>query len=217
MTNHKSLGFRAIVAALSTLLLVGCSSSASPPVSDPGTNDPPVISGSPALTVIQDQPYEFIPTASDPNQDVMTFLIENPPEWASFDAQTGTLSGTPTSGDIGISTAITIAVSDDTASASLTPFDLEVLEIPLGSATVSWDVPTTNADGSLLDDLAGFRVHYGSASNTYTQTKETLDISAVSLLIEDLEQGTYYFAVTAFDDNDNESALSTEVSKVVMP
>jgi hypothetical protein len=99
----------------------------------------------------------------------------------------------------------------------LAPFDLEVLQIPLGSATVFWDVPTTNADGSPLTDLAGFRVRYGTASQNYTEELEVNDATTESLLIEDLAPATYFFVVTAFDRSENESAVSLEVSKVVAP
>src|SRR4030042_1896878 len=33
--------------------------------------------------------------------------------------------------------------------------------------TLSWDAPTTNADGTPLTDLAGYKVYYGTASGTY--------------------------------------------------
>ncbi len=87
----------------------------------------------------------------------------------------------------------------------------------MGSATVSWDIPTTNADGSNLTDLAGFYVHYGLASQSYSDVAVVNDDTATSALINDLEAGSWFFAVTAFDLAGNESAPSTEVSKVVNP
>jgi hypothetical protein len=100
---------------------------------------------------------------------------------------------------------------------SLAPFDLEVLPTAFGSATVFWDAPTTNADGSALSDLAGFRIHYGTASNSYTFTQPVNDSTATSAVINDLEEGTYYFSVTAVDLSNNESANSVEVSKDITP
>lgn len=42
-------------------------------------NEPPTISGTPALSVDEGSPYSFTPTASDPNDDPLTFDIENRP------------------------------------------------------------------------------------------------------------------------------------------
>ena len=38
------------------------------------------------------------------------------------------------------------------------------------SARVAWDAPTTNADGSALNDLGGYRVRIGAATGAYSQT-----------------------------------------------
>jgi hypothetical protein len=183
----------------------------------PPANNAPVISGSPTLRTVQDQAYTFTPTASDADGDTLVFSINNQPPWADFDTASGTLSGSPAEIDIGTTLAVSISVSDGEASASLAPFDLEVLPTAFGSATVSWDAPTTNADGSSLDDLAGFRIHYGTTSNSYSFTQPVSDSMATSAVINDLEEGTYYFSVTAVDLSDNESAHSVEVSKEITP
>jgi len=183
----------------------------------PSTNSPPTISGIPDSVVAQDQIYEFTPTASDPDGDSLTFSIVNSPSWATFDPITGRLSGTPVASHIGVTAGVAISVWDGAASASLAPFDLEVQAIRLGSATVTWNTPTTNADGTVLTDLAGFRVHYGKATQSYSLIADINDPDANSAVIEDLEADTWFFAVTAVDRNDNESAFSSEVSKVVQP
>ncbi|WP_249314948.1 putative Ig domain-containing protein, partial [Pseudoalteromonas sp. S1727] len=64
-------------------------------------NDAPTIGGVPALNVDQDAPYSFIPTANDIDGDSLTFSISNKPSWASFDSNTGQLSGTPSNDDVG--------------------------------------------------------------------------------------------------------------------
>ncbi len=90
-------------------------------------NQPPVISGSPATLVSGHTAYRFIPTATDSDNDPLTFSIVNRPAWARFDPATGELSGTPTNNDTGTTTGIVISVSDGSASASLS-FDLTVTE-----------------------------------------------------------------------------------------
>lgn len=202
--------------------VVSCGGGASEGNSSDGTdtgsaNHPPVISGSPVLRVTAGQAYAFTPTASDADGDSLAFSVTNPPGWAAFDSTTGSLSGTPEPADVGITSDVTISVSDGRATSSLDPFDLEVEAVRLGSAILSWDAPTTNADGSTLTDLKGFRVYYGKATNDYTSMLEVNDAGAVSAVIENLEPATWFFVVVAVDEAGNLSAYSTEVSKVVQP
>src|SRR4030095_3632239 len=59
-------------------------------------NRAPSISGSPPTAVVAGNVYSSRPTASDPDGDTLVFAIDGRPSWASFDTQTGRLSGTPT-------------------------------------------------------------------------------------------------------------------------
>lgn len=89
-------------------------------------NSAPVISGSPVTSIAAGQAYRFAPTVSDVDQDALVFMIQNQPSWATFDANTGVLSGTPSSADVGTTQNISIQVSDGNAVATLTPFNLTV-------------------------------------------------------------------------------------------
>jgi hypothetical protein len=84
-----------------------------------------------------------------------------------------------------------------------------------GSATLSWAAPQTNADGSALTDLAGFRIYYGSASGSYSKSITISSPTTLRYTIDNLPSGTHYFVVKAFDAARNESAPSPEVSKTI--
>jgi len=103
-------------------------------VTPPPANVAPTISGSPADSINVGESYSFIPTASDPDGDALTFSIENAPLWAVFDASTGELSGNPTAGNIGAVEDVLISVSDGNLSASLSPFSIAVIPETLGRA-----------------------------------------------------------------------------------
>lgn len=92
-----------------------------------GANNPPVISGSPSMVITVGDIYNFTPTASDPDVvDTLTFSISNQPSWTTFDSSTGSLSGTPSTTDIGVYSNIIISVTDG----------IDVVSLPVFSITV---------------------------------------------------------------------------------
>jgi len=77
------------------------------------------------------------------------------------------------------------------------------------SLMLSWTAPTTNEDGSFLEDLAGYKLYYGTQPGQYTQIVTVGDYTTVE--IDDLGSGTYYVTVTAYDIYGNESDFSNEI------
>lgn len=177
--------------------------------------DKTTISGQPPTAVNVGASYSFTPTAADSNGSPLTFSIQNAPSWAGFNTANGQLSGTPTSMYAGTYSNIVISASDGISSASLAPFSIVVNQISNGTATVNWTPPLYNTDGSALTDLSGYRVHYGAASNSLTQTVQITNIGTVSYTLSNLTSGTWYFGVTAYDSTGVESALSNVASKTI--
>ena len=110
-----------------------------------GTNSAPSISGAPPTGATVGSVYAFTPTASDPDGDALTFGIAQLPSWASFNAATGRLSGTPGAADAGSYAGITISVSDGSASASLAPFTITVTAQSTNTAPVISGAPAATA------------------------------------------------------------------------
>ncbi len=79
--------------------------------------------------------------------------------------------------------------------------------------TVSWIPTTTNADGSQLTDLAGYRIYYGTSSGQYTSSIDVGNTTAFE--ITNLAPGRYYIAGTAYDLSGNESIFSNEIIRDV--
>ena len=107
------------------------------------SNSPPVISGSPATSVVAGGAYSFQPSASDANSDALTFSITNKPSWATFSASTGKVSGTPTTTHVGTYSNIVISVSDGKATTSLPAFAISVTA-PANKAPVISGAPATS-------------------------------------------------------------------------
>jgi len=90
-------------------------------------NVSPEISGTALTSVQEDSLYSFTPTATDADTGTtLTFSIVNKPGWATFNAATGALTGTPANVDVGVTAGIVISVSDGEFSAALPAFSLTV-------------------------------------------------------------------------------------------
>lgn len=77
----------------------------------------------------------------------------------------------------------------------------------MGFAKVSW---TANTES----DLAGYKVYHGWVSGTYFRSVNVGNVTTYTF--SDIPAGrTHYFAVTAYDTSNNESAFSTEMTKTV--
>jgi fibronectin type III domain protein len=83
------------------------------------------------------------------------------------------------------------------------------------NVTVNWIPPTENTDGTTLTNLAGYNIHYGTASHNYTRTISVTNPGLASYVVESLTPGKYYFAVAAVNSAGTESPLSSEASATV--
>ena len=90
--------------------------------SQPIPNTPPTIGGTPATTIATGDQYTFTPSANDADGDPLEFFISNRPSWASFNQNTGRLSGTPD--NAGTWSDIRISVSDGNDTANLPAFNI---------------------------------------------------------------------------------------------
>ena len=84
-----------------------------------------------------------------------------------------------------------------------------------GNATLSWEAPTSNTNGSALTDLSGYRIYYGASEDDLIQTVQITNVGIQTYIIENLEAGTWYFAVRALSSQGTESPLSHVVSKTI--
>jgi len=220
--NSRLLG-TFMVCALAVVGIAACgggSSSNQTVSSGPPPPVPPTISGTPPTTVTAGQAYSFTPSASGPSGTTLSFSVQNLPSWATFSIATGTVSGTPSSSNVGTFSNIGISVSDGQASASLAPFSITVASAappppPSGSVTLSWTVPSTNTDGTPLTDLAGFYVNYGTSASALTQTVTVSGASATGYTVQGLASGTWYFTVAAYTSVGTQSAPSNVASTTI--
>ncbi|MBL4761455.1 MAG: tandem-95 repeat protein, partial [Gammaproteobacteria bacterium] len=101
--------------------------------------DAPVISGSPRGVVDDASLYQFMPAVTVHEGLQVSFSVTALPSWASFDTDTGTLSGEPEPADIGDYEGIVITVSDSFNQAALPEFSIRV-------------VTSVDSDGDTISD-----------------------------------------------------------------
>jgi len=85
-----------------------------------------------------------------------------------------------------------------------------------GSATLTWVAPVQNTDGTLLNDLSGYTIFYGTDSASLTETIKITNATQTTYVINNLSAGTYYFSVAANASDGTQSNQSNVVSKTIM-
>jgi hypothetical protein len=187
------------------------------PVTPAPTNNAPKIAGTAQTSATAGQAYQFKPTATDADQDAVTFTITNKPAWAAFNATSGALTGTPAATDVGTYSGITIAATDGKSATGLPPFAITVAAATAATKSVSlaWTPPTQNADGSTLTDLSGYTIHYGTTSKNYTQSVSLTNAGLTRYQLDSVPSGTIYIAMTAVNTGGAESDFSPEVAFTV--
>ena len=75
--------------------------------------------------------------------------------------------------------------------------------------------PTENTDGSVLTNLAGYTVYYGTSPSNLTQSVKITNPGLTAYTLSNLPAGTWYFAVTSYSSTGIESTRSGVVSTTI--
>jgi hypothetical protein len=189
------------------------------PSPTPAGNSAPTITNAANATARVGSAYSFQPAASDADGDSLTFSAENLPPWASIDAKTGQITGTPAAGDVGEYESISIAVADAAHKAATEPFTITVTNDAAvagsGVASLQWGQPVSKVDGSVLDDLAGYRIAYGRSADDLDHSIFINDPTQTSYDFATLASGTWYFAVMAVNANGLEGPPTPTAEKSI--
>jgi hypothetical protein len=213
-----------LLTSISAFALAACGGGGGPSASpqssggsstEGGVNRPPTISGDPLAAIVYGRTYTFVPAATDPERTPLSFTIANKPRWASFDAFTGTLEGTPQASDLGAYDDVTISVTDGLYVVAHRSFSVDVLGTASGSIMVNWLPPTQRDDGSPLTDLAGYNLRWGTALGHYPNLATIPNPGVATFVIDQLAPGTYYLVLTAYDSDGVESGYSNVATTTI--
>ncbi|MFK8017268.1 MAG: putative Ig domain-containing protein [Gammaproteobacteria bacterium] len=199
------------------------------------TNGDPVIGGTPASSVDVGSAYSFVPTASDPEGETLTFGITNRPSWAQFSTTTGALTGTPDAGDVGTYANIRIRVTDDVSITFLPAFSIEVNGVntaptisgaPATEVTVGSNYAFTPTAVDLEGDALTFSIDnrpdwasFDIASGRLSGTPDANDVGSYTGIVirvsdGDLSDSLPAFSVTVAATNEAPTISGTPPSQV---
>ena len=79
----------------------------------------------------------------------------------------------------------------------------------LVAVTFTWDMPTTNTDGSPLTDLAGARIYCGTETGVYSLLADPGNVTTYTTMVFQKEI-PQYCVMTAYNTSGGESVWSVE-------
>ena len=181
---------------------------------------PITLAGVPPSSVTVGSSYVFQPTVSE-GSGTITFSIQGQPPWASFDASTGALSGTPSVGNEGLSADITISASNGSRTGSVGPFTIlvnpeSVTAAPPSDPPVISGTPATSVQSgqaysfqptasSASGDTLAFSIvncpswaSFSTATGTLTGTPSSAQAGTYSNITISVSDGTSSVALAAF-------------------
>lgn len=159
--------------------------------------------------------YVFQPSSVDADGDELTYRANNLPPWATLDVTTGRLSGRPGAADIGAYESISIIVADASHEVSTREFTINVVGASNGVAKLEWPAPVSKVDGSLLDDLAGYRILYGHDPEDLDHSVFISNPDVRTYEFATLEAGTWYFSVVAINAGGEEGPATQPQMKII--
>lgn len=180
------------------------------------TSAAPEFVGAPADSARVGQDYNYQPTVKGASADTLHFTAVNLPPWARLDPKTGAITGRPATTHIGAHESIAITVTDGSQrKATSREFAITVLGPASGVARLQWPAPVSKVDGSLLDDLAGFRILYGRDPEELDHSVWISNPDARSHEFATLEEGAWYFAIVSVSVSGLEGPATLPTRKII--
>jgi len=80
---------------------------------------------------------------------------------------------------------------------------------------LSWTPPTQNDDGTVLTDLTGYEVRYGTNQANLDRSVQVTNPSVNTFVVDSLTSGTWFFAIRSINSSGNGSVMSNVASKTI--
>ena len=98
------------------------------------------------------------------------------------------------------------------------PVEEPPVEEPMASIELNWDIPELREDGSDLEiyEINGYKIVYGKDENNLNSEVSIEGPSNNKVVIDELDAGTYYFAIATVDSDGTQGAFSDHIEQVVL-
>lgn len=166
------------------------------------------------MTVKSGNIVELLPEINDTNSLIVTYQwiqTSGSPVPITTDNEPSLVFTAPENDNL----AFDIIATDSEGNAYTDTINITVLPADelLNSATLSWNPPLYNTDGSELTNLAGYKIYYGQTETKLDMVILVNDPNLTSYNIDNLSSGTtYFFYITAFNSAGNESEKTDTVT-----
>lgn len=178
------------------------------------------------LVVVEHRNVQRFKTIADVYEESDTDVAETDETTGDTTTDTATDTATDTTGSTGEtadtvtdSNGDTVADTDNGTDTSEPPATETTPEetVPVNAALLSWTAPLTreNGDSLAMGEIAGFEVVYGTSEESLDQSLAIGDASIDELMVDELTEGTWYFAIRTLDTDGNRSRLSEVVYKQI--
>jgi hypothetical protein len=176
------------------------------------TNDNPYFTIDSIPAAIEDQEFEYLLEAEDPDPtgDELTWNIVMAPDWVTIDHETETLIGTPTNDDVG-TRELTVSVSDDKGGSSTFKFDITVVNTNDDPLIMTEPLAEVYEDDEYYLRLSASDIDPGTTTfQWFMDTNASwlaLDIDTLKGVPDNSDVGFYYVNITVHDGDEGRDNL----------
>lgn len=164
------------------------------------------------LAIVEHRNYQRFKTIADvyteEGGDLAGTLPSEPKTGETTDGSTGGVADGSTGGTGGGTDIVQPPISSEEPAADL---------IAANAALLTWQAPFSRENGASLSmgEIAGYEIGYGLAADALTQTLAVGEASIDQMLINDLTEGSWFFAIRTLDTDGNRSRWSEVVTKTI--
>ena len=207
-----------LLCTLATLTLAACggeSGSSSAAATSPASDSVASLVSPNVGMIDRSQGVDTTQSTSESNTGAVSTATAVASNTSSTATSSGSASGTPgtTSGTGGTNTTTPAAGTTVASNTKATPPVKSTTTS--GVATLDWLPPTQNSDGSVLTNLAGYTVYYGTSPSNLSQSVKVTNPGLSAYSVTNLTSGTWYFAVTSYSTAGVESVRTGTVSTTI--
>ena len=132
--------------------------------------------------------------------------------WDSFEP----LEGSSTTNGLTATTTFVLTCFNESGAKTSKKATVTVIDpAATGTATLSWNAPKVNTNGTPITTLSGYTIYYGTSESSMTHSLVVSGAATTSTEITGLASGTWFFAVAA-DAADGTRSATSDIGSITL-